>query len=154
MQVLVNDAGITRDRSFAKMSREQWDEVVAVKLGGPFNVHAVIPSRVESGWGRIINISSVVSPSYEELDGTYARDALPEDVALLEVTDDLAITLRGDLPEDAQPQDLVARLEEVLLSRPAAFRFDLRASLPRSTNARSHSATMFADASGQPEQLQ
>jgi NAD(P)-dependent dehydrogenase (short-subunit alcohol dehydrogenase family) len=61
VQILVNDAGITRDRSFVKMSRQQWDEVIAVNLGGPFNVcHAVLPSMMESGWGRIINISSIV----------------------------------------------------------------------------------------------
>jgi 3-oxoacyl-(acyl-carrier-protein) reductase len=61
VQILVNDAGITRDRSFVKMSRQQWDEVIAVNLGGPFNVtHAVLPAMLESGWGRIINISSIV----------------------------------------------------------------------------------------------
>ncbi len=61
VQILVNDAGITRDKSFVKMSREMWDEVIAVNLGGPFNVtHAVLPSMLESGWGRIVNISSIV----------------------------------------------------------------------------------------------
>jgi NAD(P)-dependent dehydrogenase (short-subunit alcohol dehydrogenase family) len=38
-----------------------WDEVIAVNLGGPFNVtHAVLPTMLETGWGRIINISSIV----------------------------------------------------------------------------------------------
>ena len=61
IQILVNDAGITRDKSFVKMTREMWDEVIAVNLGGPFNVtHAALPSMLESGWGRIINISSIV----------------------------------------------------------------------------------------------
>ena len=61
IQILVNDAGITRDKSFVKMSREMWDEVINVNLGGPFNVlHAALPSMLESGWGRIINISSIV----------------------------------------------------------------------------------------------
>jgi 3-oxoacyl-(acyl-carrier-protein) reductase len=59
--VLVNCAGITRDKSFSKMTRAQWDEVVATNLGGPFNVtHAALPAMMESGWGRIINISSIV----------------------------------------------------------------------------------------------
>ena len=43
------------------MSREMWDEVIAVNLGGPFNVtHAALPAMIEAGWGRIINISSIV----------------------------------------------------------------------------------------------
>jgi len=61
ISILVNCAGITRDRSFAKMTRAQWDEVIAVNLGGPFNItQAVLPGMLETGWGRIINISSVV----------------------------------------------------------------------------------------------
>jgi 3-oxoacyl-(acyl-carrier-protein) reductase len=61
VNILVNDAGITRDKSFIKMTRQMWDEVVAVNLGGPFNVtHALLPSMLEAGWGRIINISSIV----------------------------------------------------------------------------------------------
>jgi 3-oxoacyl-(acyl-carrier-protein) reductase len=61
VSILVNDAGITRDKSFIKMTRQQWDEVIAVNLGGPFNVtHAVLPSMLEAGWGRIVNISSIV----------------------------------------------------------------------------------------------
>jgi len=61
VSILVNCAGITRDRSFGKMSRQEWEEVLAVNLGGPFNVtHALLPSMLEMGWGRIINISSIV----------------------------------------------------------------------------------------------
>jgi len=61
VSVLVNDAGITRDKSFVKMTRQMWDEVIAVNLGGPFNVtHAILPSMLDLGWGRIINISSIV----------------------------------------------------------------------------------------------
>jgi 3-oxoacyl-(acyl-carrier-protein) reductase len=59
--ILVNCAGITRDRSFAKMTRSMWDEVLAVDLGGPFNTtHAFLPGMLQRGWGRIINISSIV----------------------------------------------------------------------------------------------
>ena len=61
VSILVNCAGITRDKTFVKMTRGQWDEVIATNLGGPFNVtHAVLPSLLEAGWGRIINISSIV----------------------------------------------------------------------------------------------
>jgi 3-oxoacyl-(acyl-carrier-protein) reductase len=59
--ILVNCAGITRDRSFIKMTREQWDEVLNTNLSGAFNVtKAILPTMLEAGWGRIINISSIV----------------------------------------------------------------------------------------------
>lgn len=59
--ILVNCAGITRDRSFLKMTRSIWDEVVAVNLGGPFNItHAFIAPMLEQKWGRVIFISSIV----------------------------------------------------------------------------------------------
>jgi 3-oxoacyl-(acyl-carrier-protein) reductase len=61
VSVLVNNAGITRDKSFIKMTRMMWDEVLGVNLNGPFNVtHALLPSMVELGWGRIVNVASVV----------------------------------------------------------------------------------------------
>jgi 3-oxoacyl-(acyl-carrier-protein) reductase len=61
VSIVVNDAGITRDKSFVKMTRAMWDEVIAVNLGGPFNVtHAALPTMLEQNWGRIINISSIV----------------------------------------------------------------------------------------------
>lgn len=62
IDVLVNNAGITRDRSFLKMTRDQWHTVLLVNLDGPFNItHAVLPQMVDRGWGRIINISSIVA---------------------------------------------------------------------------------------------
>jgi 3-oxoacyl-(acyl-carrier-protein) reductase len=62
VDILVNNAGITRDRSFLKISREQWKEVLLVNLEGAFNLtHGLLPLMVESGWGRIINISSIVA---------------------------------------------------------------------------------------------
>jgi NAD(P)-dependent dehydrogenase (short-subunit alcohol dehydrogenase family) len=61
VHLLVNNAGINRDRSFLKMTRMLWDEVLGVNLNGPFNVtHEVLPSMVEAGWGRIVNVASVV----------------------------------------------------------------------------------------------
>ena len=58
--VLVNNAGITRDRMFLKMSREDWDAVIETNLNSMFNVtKQVVGDMVEQGWGRIVNISSV-----------------------------------------------------------------------------------------------
>ncbi len=62
VDILVNNAGITRDRSFLKISREQWNEVLLVNLDGAFNLtHGLLPHMVETGWGRVINISSIVA---------------------------------------------------------------------------------------------
>ncbi|MCP3707167.1 3-ketoacyl-ACP reductase [Paraburkholderia sp. CNPSo 3274] len=60
IDVLVNNAGITRDGVFRKMSRENWNEVIATNLTSLFNVtKQVIDGMVGKGWGRIVNISSV-----------------------------------------------------------------------------------------------
>jgi len=62
IQVLVNNAGITRDRSFMKLSSKQWHEVLLVNLDGAFNLTSkLLPPMVESNWGRIINMSSIVA---------------------------------------------------------------------------------------------
>ncbi len=61
ISVLVNNAGITRDRSFLKMTHQMWDEVMRVNLDGLFHVtQAVLPKMLETGWGRIINVSSII----------------------------------------------------------------------------------------------
>ena len=60
IDVLVNNAGITKDRMFLKMSREDWDAVIETNLNSMFNVtKQVVADMVDKGWGRIINISSV-----------------------------------------------------------------------------------------------
>ena len=60
IDVLVNNAGITRDRMFLKMTREDWDAVIDTNLNSMYNVtKQVIPDMVERGFGRVIQISSV-----------------------------------------------------------------------------------------------
>ncbi|HEY1101887.1 MAG TPA: acetoacetyl-CoA reductase [Burkholderiaceae bacterium] len=60
IDVLVNNAGITKDRMFLKMTREDWDAVIETNLNSMFNVtKQVVGDMVEKGWGRIVNISSV-----------------------------------------------------------------------------------------------
>ena len=60
IDVLVNNAGITRDRMFMKMTREDWDAVIDTNLNSMFNVtKQVVADMAERGWGRIIQISSV-----------------------------------------------------------------------------------------------
>jgi len=58
--LLVNNAGITRDRSIARMSDEDWDSVLAVNLTGAFNmIRAVAGPMAQAGGGRIVNIASI-----------------------------------------------------------------------------------------------
>ena len=60
ISVLVNNAGITRDGTFRKMDKSQWDAVLSTNLDSLFNVtQQVLPGMTERGWGRVINISSV-----------------------------------------------------------------------------------------------
>ena len=60
IDILINDAGITRDSTLHKMTLEQWRSVINVDLGGCFNTcRAVIESMRERRFGRIVNISSV-----------------------------------------------------------------------------------------------
>jgi len=60
IDILINNAGITRDMRFTKMGKEDWDEVMNTNLTGVFNcTRHVINGMMERGYGRIINISSV-----------------------------------------------------------------------------------------------
>lgn len=61
IDILINNAGITRDASFLKMTSEQWQQVIDVNLTGVFNcTKAVAPFMVEKLYGKIVNTSSVV----------------------------------------------------------------------------------------------
>lgn len=58
--LLVNNAGITRDRTLAKMADEEWQSVIDTNLTGAFNMmRAVAPVMTDAGFGRIVNISSI-----------------------------------------------------------------------------------------------
>ncbi|MFV0474359.1 MAG: beta-ketoacyl-ACP reductase [Pikeienuella sp.] len=60
VDVLVNNAGITRDCMFHKMTKDQWDAVIGTNLNGLFNMtHQVWNGMRDRGFGRIINISSI-----------------------------------------------------------------------------------------------
>ena len=60
VDVLVNNAGITRDMTFKKMDKVNWDAVLRTNLDSLFNMSKqVVDGMVDRGWGRIINVSSV-----------------------------------------------------------------------------------------------
>src|SRR3546814_93882 len=60
IDVVVNNAGITRDGTLHRMSYDDWHEVMRINLGGCFNMaKACFPGMRERGWGRIVNIGSI-----------------------------------------------------------------------------------------------
>ncbi|MBS1270822.1 MAG: Acetoacetyl-CoA reductase [Gammaproteobacteria bacterium] len=60
IEILVNCAGITRDKTLRKMSPDDWQAVIDTNLNGVFNVtRNVVDGMIESGYGRVVNISSV-----------------------------------------------------------------------------------------------
>jgi acetoacetyl-CoA reductase len=60
VDVVINNAGITRDGTLLKMSYEAWKDVIDTNLGGCFNMaKATFAGMLERGWGRIVNIGSI-----------------------------------------------------------------------------------------------
>ncbi|RYG03401.1 MAG: acetoacetyl-CoA reductase [Caulobacteraceae bacterium] len=60
VDILINNAGITRDGTILKMSYQDWKEVMDTNLGGCFNMaKATFPGMRARGWGRIVNVGSV-----------------------------------------------------------------------------------------------
>ena len=60
IDILINNAGITRDMTFKKMTKVDWDAVLGTNLDSVFNMcKPIVDGMVERGWGRVINVSSV-----------------------------------------------------------------------------------------------
>jgi acetoacetyl-CoA reductase len=60
IDILINNAGITRDMTFKKMTRVDWDAVMNTNLTSVFNMtKPIVDGMVDRGWGRVINVSSV-----------------------------------------------------------------------------------------------
>ncbi|SDW32746.1 3-oxoacyl-[acyl-carrier-protein] reductase [Litoreibacter albidus] len=73
VDVLVNNAGITRDNLFMRMSDEEWQSVIDVNLTSTFKLcKGVLRGMMKARWGRIINISSVVGATGNPGQGNYA----------------------------------------------------------------------------------
>ncbi|MBS0563485.1 MAG: 3-oxoacyl-ACP reductase FabG [Proteobacteria bacterium] len=73
IDVLVNNAGITRDNLFMRMSDEEWQQVIDVNLTSTFRLcRGVLRGMMKARWGRIVNISSVVGATGNPGQGNYA----------------------------------------------------------------------------------
>ena len=73
VEILVNNAGITRDDLMMRMKRADWDDVLATNLTGAFLLaQALLRQMMKNRWGRIINITSVVGRTGQEGQVNYA----------------------------------------------------------------------------------
>jgi len=73
IEILVNNAGITRDNLFLRMKDEEWDQVLAVNLTAAFRLsRAVLRGMMKKRWGRIIQITSVVGVTGNPGQANYA----------------------------------------------------------------------------------
>lgn len=73
VEVLVNNAGITRDGLLMRMKRADWEDVIGTNLTGAFLLtQALVPAMMKNRWGRIVNISSVVGRTGQAGQTNYA----------------------------------------------------------------------------------
>jgi 3-oxoacyl-[acyl-carrier protein] reductase len=73
IDILINNAGITRDGLMMRMKRADWDDVLNTNLTGTFLLtQALLPSMVKARWGRIVNITSVVAQTGQAGQVNYA----------------------------------------------------------------------------------
>jgi 3-oxoacyl-[acyl-carrier protein] reductase len=73
IDILINNAGITRDNLFMRMKDEEWDQVIAVNLTAAFKLsRAVLRGMMKKRWGRIVTITSVVGITGNPGQGNYA----------------------------------------------------------------------------------
>ncbi len=73
VEILVNNAGITRDGLMLRMKRADWDAVLSTNLTGAFLLtQAVLSSMLKARWGRIVNITSVVGETGQAGQANYA----------------------------------------------------------------------------------
>ena len=73
MDILINNAGITKDNLLIRMNEEQWDTVLATNLNSAFyTTKAVIKSMIKNRFGRIVNISSIVGLTGNQGQGNYS----------------------------------------------------------------------------------
>jgi 3-oxoacyl-[acyl-carrier protein] reductase len=73
IDILINNAGLTRDGLALRMKRDDWDAVIQTNLSGSFFcIQQVLPAMVRERWGRIVNITSVVGESGNAGQANYA----------------------------------------------------------------------------------
>ncbi len=113
VEILVNNAGITKDGLMMRMKRADWDSVLATNLTGTFLLtQAVVGSMLRARWGRIINISSVVGEMGQAGQANYAASK----AGLIGLTKSVARELasRGITANAVAPGYIETAMTEVL----------------------------------------
>jgi len=113
IEILVNNAGITKDGLMMRMKRADWDAVLTTNLTGAFLMtQAVISSMLKARWGRIINISSVVGETGQAGQANYAASK----AGMIGLTKSLAreVASRGITANVVAPGYIQTAMTEVL----------------------------------------
>jgi 3-oxoacyl-[acyl-carrier protein] reductase len=134
IDILINNAGITRDNLFMRMKDEEWDQVIAVNLTAAFRLsRAVLRGMMKKRWGRIISITSVVGETGNPGQGNYAAakaglvgmtKSLAAEVASRNITVNAVApgfiaTAMTDALTDAQKQAVSVRIPAGRMGTPA-----------------------------------
>ena len=136
INILVNNAGITKDNLFMRMKDDEWDQVIAVNLTAAFRLsRAVLRGMMKKRWGRIIQISSVVGATGNPGQGNYAAAK----AGLVGMTKSLAaevasrnITVNAVAPgfiQTAMTEALTDQQKEMIAARIPAGRMGLPAEI-------------------------
>lgn len=130
LEILVNNAGITKDSLLLRMKDQDWDEVLATNLTGVFNcTRAVLKIMLKQKWGRIINIASVIGVTGNVGQANYgaakagvigftkcmAREAAPRGITVNAVAPGYIET---EMTEKISPQAKEEFLRKIPLGRP------------------------------------
>lgn len=129
LDILINNAGITRDNIFMRMKDEEWDEVIAVNLTAAFRLsRAALRGMMKQRFGRIIGITSVVGVAGNAGQGNYAASkagligmskALAQEVASRNIT---VNTIAPGFIASAMTEELNDKQREAILSKIPAGR--------------------------------
>ncbi|MGZ6006552.1 MAG: 3-oxoacyl-[acyl-carrier-protein] reductase [Rhizomicrobium sp.] len=134
IDILINNAGITRDNLFMRMKDDEWDQVIAVDLTAAFRLsRAVLRGMMKKRWGRIISITSVVGETGNPGQGNYAAakaglvgmtKSLAAEVASRNITCNAVApgfiaTAMTDVLTDAQKETISQRIPAGRMGNPA-----------------------------------
>ncbi|MEI9886629.1 MAG: 3-oxoacyl-[acyl-carrier-protein] reductase [Rhizomicrobium sp.] len=134
IDILINNAGITRDNLFMRMKDAEWDEVIAVNLTAAFRLsRAVLRGMMKKRWGRIVSITSVVGETGNPGQGNYAAakaglvgmsKSLAAEVASRNITVNAVApgfiqTAMTDVLTDAQKETISQRIPAGRMGTPA-----------------------------------
>src|SRR5260370_26815501 len=130
IEILVNNAGVTKDTLLMRMKKEDWDSVIQTNLSGAFyTTQAAIGSMLKPRWGRIINISSVFGQTGQAGQANYAASkagligftmAMAREVASRNITvNPVAAGYIDTAMTEALSADLKSKVNEMIPLGPA-----------------------------------